>query len=301
MTAPSPLRGYLYVLVYAACSSLGYLAIKYVYLHYPTVNPTNAAFWGFLGATMITAPFFLFVPKLNKRLRAATQHHGQTMLAITILSALGPLLWFWALSHTSAGALGVINKSQFLFVFLLGTIFLHERLHWRELLGIACAIIGLIMLSQLHGEVSLLGFGLGLSAAFLYALQSFLIKRYIPDVDGLSLAFGRAIVVSTLFGLVLVCTNSVSVPPLIVTAIITLNALAGMIIGRMFYFSAHNHLPITKLNFIALIEIVFILLGAYLFFDESLSLLKIAGSICIAGGAAIFLLSQKPKQIVETE
>lgn len=296
-----PLRGYAYIIAYAFCSSLSYFAIEYVYREYPSVTPTNAAFFGFLGAVILVAPFFLLVPKLKNKLRNSVGKHGKVMLAITTLNALGPLAWFWALNYTSAGALSIINKTQFLFVFLLGVIFLHERMNRRELFGIATAILGLIAMAQLQTEVSLPALGLGLAAAFFYGLQSFLVKRFVPQIDGASFAFGRALVVGLVFGVVLLATNSIVIPPLPAIGILIAGELAALMLGRMLYFSAHNHLPITKLNFVALIEIVFVLIGAFYLFDEKLSLLKIIGGVCIASGAIIFLVAQKPKEVAELE
>ncbi len=93
------------------------------------------------------------------------------------------VLLFAAYSRASIGiATAVYNTQPFMLV-ALGALFLSERITFDKMMWLTVAFIGMLAITQSHGNSGyggqgyLLGIALSLAAAFLYAIAALLVKR----------------------------------------------------------------------------------------------------------------------------
>lgn len=142
-----------------------------------TLNPMVLGALRFMAASL---PFLLFVrpPALPWRYIASyglAQGLGQ----------FGFLFLGLQLGMT-AGMASVVMQTQAFFTLLLAVPLLHERARFSQWLGLAVALGGLLMIASAHGEgpgqMTLAGFVLTLSAAFMWAVSN-LVARVASKVS----------------------------------------------------------------------------------------------------------------------
>jgi drug/metabolite transporter (DMT)-like permease len=147
-----------------------------------SVPPVALAFWRWLGATVILLPFAL----RDLRLQAAALKGRALHILGTALSGVTLFNTFIYVAGRTVPAIHLAligTTASPLFVLLLSTVFLRERLAARTLIGAALCLAGLITLLT-GGNVLRLGklqFSAGdawvLAAAFSFALYTLQVRR----------------------------------------------------------------------------------------------------------------------------
>ena len=250
----------------------------------------NLVFWSFFGALLFSAPFFLGKKIRRKNIALCLQNHGKLLVFTSILISAAAILWFWVLSGSNSGIVSLLDKSEILWAMLLGIFFLGEKINKKELLILILPVLGLLLISQLEGEISSFSALATLFIALIYALQSFFVKKYMPEVDGFSFAFLRACVLFLCTGVFFLLQGSISLIPFSAFLFIAFGQMSGILIGRVFFFNAHKYLDISRLNLFQILIPLFVLLGStFLFPDVSFSLQKGIGAVLILGGLLLFL------------
>lgn len=281
-------KGLLLISLSTLAATVNYLGFEAIFHAYPTLDIVNAMTWGMLGTSALTAPYFLRSKKMMHELTHGIRRHARAFLAVVAMMAVGFSLWLFAIPQIGAGPLTLISKVQTLFAVGLGVAILGERITKNELGGAALALIGIALVSTLGSEVTTLGVLAAFGFAVCQTVMSFIIKRYCPDVHGLAFAYALAGAMAILFGAIGIVTGTLVVPSLTLAAILAGNQIFGLIIGRAFYFEAHNHLPMSALNVYILAGPGVTLVAAWLLFGDPLTLQKIAGAVLITAGLAWF-------------
>lgn len=285
-------KGHVQMFAMIGLTAVAYFSVQTVFTNWPEVSAASAMVWGFGGAILAAAPVFLGVKKLRQRSTKMLCQHGWLILLLSVITAIGGLFWFRAMELAGAGPVGLIGKSQVLFAFLLGIFFLGERVTWRESPGLILAAIGIFLVSSLHGEVPLLAVFLLFGFAATHAVQSLFVKKFMPNVDGMAFAFLRGFLIFIFLAAVLIPTGKVSFVPPGALAWLAGGQICGMILARAFYFSAHNSLPLGRLNVLLLLEPILLLAGAQIFFGDTLSAQKLWGAAAILAGLGLFMREQ---------
>lgn len=285
-------KGYLYVAIFTFLAAVSYLLADFTFRYFENISVANVLFWGWLGAVMGSAPFFLGWRSRRRRLIFSVRKHWRVLILVSALTSLGGGLWFWAMAEVGSGSLALLTNAKIFWIFLLGVIFLKERVAWREIPGLLLAAGGLFLVSTLQGEVSGLAAMLILGQTILYALQSFFIKKYAPEVDGAVFAFGRAVMMFFFLGTFFLLRGQVSLIPWTAVLLVSVSQIIGLVVARAFYFQAINLLPISKLSALLLLEPILVLGGAYLFFGDAVSSQKGVGAVLILGGLLWFTHEQ---------
>lgn len=298
-------KGYAYMFATTFLVAVAYLCTDYVFRNFPKISPESAAFWGFNSASIIGLLFLVSSGHLRARTVKMLRSHSRILFIVSLLTSIGGLLWFLAMRDGSSGLISLLGKSQMLWAFLLGIFFLGERIRLRELPGLILALIGISLISTLKGELAPVVIGAMLTFALIQAIQSFAVKKYAPNVDGVVFAIVRAVLMTLFLDILLLIFFEVSTPPLSALIILAIGQICGLILARMFYFSAHNLLPISKLNIVILFDPILILFGTWLIFGDELSGQKLFSATLILSGLALFTREQfrlsKPTKVIETD
>ncbi|MDH5655516.1 MAG: DMT family transporter, partial [Spirochaetia bacterium] len=168
-------RGYLFTIFASIGFGLNTIGIRYYFNSFETGTPENVAFWGMFSSSIILLPYFLFYGKARKRIQISVKRDRNIILTVAVLSTIGAYLWMLGLKEMAAGPLSLFGKSQVIYSAILGILFLKERFTLIEFAGMAAALAGIILISQLKGEVSLTAVIYVLTSAFIYSLQSMLV------------------------------------------------------------------------------------------------------------------------------
>lgn len=286
---PQPSRGYAYALGTALCFAINTIGLRAIFEANPGLSPENAAIWGFIGALALVSTYYMTSSGARHRMVQTLQRDLKTILVISFLTVTGAALWVYAMKHAIAPAVSLLAKSMILYSAILGYFFLNERLRPIELLGFLIAIPGVILISTLEGEVAPGAAAAVLFSAFIYALQSFVVKKYAPKLSGLEFTIVRASVMLSIFLVLTAALGRFHTIPLLTILQLSTVTLTGLIIGRSFYFEAHKHLEISRLNMAMLIEPIIVLAASAIFLSDLFTLQKAAGAFLILFGLSIMI------------
>ena len=288
-TPKNPTVGYMLALATAVCFTINSVGIRYVFKTNTDLTVSSGIFWGFIGAILFFSPYYILSQKARKRLITTFRRDGKVVFAIAILTSTGAVLWIWALKYAIVGAVSLLAKTLVIHSAILGFIFLKERFTLIEGIGFIAVIPGVILISTLTTEVDPRAVWAILISAFIYAIQSLLVKKFAPNLHGMEFTFLRASFMVMIFGSAFYSFGLIQKIPIMTVALLGIVSVSGLMFGRAFYFEAHKYLDISKLNTTMLIEPVFVLIIAYFFLSESLSLTKISGTLFILGGLYLII------------
>lgn len=291
-----------YILVFGAVCSFAsyYISADYVFRTWETIHPFNAAFWGFTGAILLGSLFFMH-PKKVKKLKVEALTHYKLLAYIVFWTVIGAGLSWWVVSNSNGGIAALLGKSEVLFTVLIGVFVFKENLHFREILAFIIVLVGLGVTASIQSEIAWGTVAVLLFTRFCYAMQSGILKRYNQQSDPLSLAFLRAISIFLIYGVILGSLGIIETIPVLAFIILGGNQFFALFLGRAMYFQAHKTLPISKLNFILILEPVLVLIGGFLLFGDGISSQKIFGASLILGGLFFFMREQFKLQKIKNE
>jgi drug/metabolite transporter (DMT)-like permease len=291
------LKGIVYACIAGGLFGAEYLAISWVFnTSTESFSTLSITAINFFGAFLMALLFLGWNKNIWKRSALVIKNHSKPLITIAGIISLGIFLLFYAVTHSSAGSTSLLERTQLLFIIALGVFFLGEKLNKKELLGIFISLIGFIGISTFPTDLSPVVIFCVLLAALLYALQSFIIKKYVPNVDGLGFGFVRVGLVGSILMIVFFSLEGLSPshPSLFEMLILAIAGFFGTFVSRYFYFEAHNLLPISFLNVFVLLEAVVVVLGEMIFFDfVPFSWTKIIAGSIILLGLAILSFSKK--------
>ena len=213
------------------------------------------------------------------------------LLLLGALIGINWLLLFDAYKYTYVSTATLIYYIQPIFVIILSTLFLKEKLTSRKIVGVVFAIVGMILINgiQLGGSNPKRGLILSLWAAILYAIIVFINKanKKLAKIDGLVLTdiqmFGAALVMAfytfTNYHGEFAHLDKKSIIILIILGIVH-TALAYYL-----YFSSIKHVDGQSLAVLGYIDPASALLFSALFLHERLTIMQWIGAILILGGA----------------
>ncbi|TGK85482.1 EamA/RhaT family transporter [Leptospira bourretii] len=285
-------KGYFFVFLTGVFFAFEVIGFKEVFRRY-NLTPEMAALFGVGFAFLVVTPFFLSSSKRRKKVILTFQRDGLVLLLGTFSNAMGIVLYYYALKQTDLGPAAILIKTTVLYNVILGVVFLGERFKDREVFGIVLAMVGIYLISTLEGQINLLSAFCILISAFLFAIQSYMIKKYIPEILGLEYAYLRLFLLCVFFFLYSLSIGSFLIPKLPIIVMLGFFSLLGYFLGRAFYFEAHNYLPISKLNATLLIEPIFLMFVGIFFMNEPLDLQKLVGGGVILLGLYLIVFHKR--------
>ncbi|MDF3821805.1 DMT family transporter [Leptospira sp. 96542] len=291
-----PKKGYFFVFLTGVFFAIEVIGFKEIFRRYK-LNPEIAALYGVSACFVIVTGYILFSKTSRTKVVTTVKRDGYILFLGTLSNAFGILLYYLALKQTDLGPAAILIKTTVLYNVILGTVLLGEKLRRLEILGIVISLLGIYLVSTLNGQISIYSSFLILTSAFFFAIQSFMIKKYVPQIFGLEYAYLRLLLLSIFFILYSKSVGSlVFIDPKLIL-ILGLFSFLGYFLGRAFYFEAHNHLPMSKLNATLLIEPIFLMFIGILFMNEPLDPKKIFGAILILFGLYLIVFHHRNKKV----
>ena len=289
-------KGYFFIFLTGVFFAFEVIGFKYIFKTYH-LSPEIAAFYGVSIAFLILCPYFLVSKSRRDKIRITINNDGKVLLIGTILNSIGILMYYFGLRISDLGPSALLIKMTVLYNVLFGVFLLDEKLRVTEVIGILLAISGIIVISTLHGQIEVSSAIIMLVSALFFAIQSYLIKKYVIQIDGMTFAFLRLFLLSIFFLIYIILMGTWEILEAGLAISLGIFSLLGYFLGRAFYFEAHNHLPISKLNSVLLIEPVFLMFIGILFLGEPLSFQKSLGTILILSGLYLLIFHKRKKII----
>lgn len=286
-------KGYVFAFSYVLCAVVTYFGLEFVYRAYPEVGAPQAIMYGFIGAVLIFSPWY-FSKKSNREAFVPTiQNYGWLAVSVSVLTSAGAFLWFFTVFSSNSGIVSLLGNAQILFSILLGLFLLKERISPLQGMGILACIAGIFLVGTLKGEIELWVFALFMFGNILYAIQSFLFKKFGTRTHIISFTYLRAIIITCIIFFVFLILGEVRLIPFYAVLLVGISQLFGFLIARVFYFTAHKYLPISHLHTAAFSEPVLVITMGAIVFQHSITTQKIVGGLLIIGGLALFIFAKK--------
>jgi len=242
---------------------------------------------------LIVAIFLIssfFIIKDFGKLKTLTKNNWLQLGTIGLVGGSIPfLLFFYALSLTSAINAGFIHKSLFLFASVFALIFLKEKLNLNFFLGAILLLIGNFLLLS----ISSFGFPefLILLATLLWAGENVISRHALRELPARTVAFGRMFFGSAIMLLFLFATNQLhtmlefSIPQL--QWIILTGALLFMFV--LFWYNALKFEKVSVATAVLLLGQPITALLSLIFLNQLISPNQALGFLLIFAGVGIIV------------
>jgi len=200
------------------------------------------------------------------------------------LIALGLGLQTAGLERTTVTNAGFITGLYVLFTPLLGLALFRTRIPRELWFAVAFALAGLALLSGVpQGSSS--GDLLVLASAVAQALQIVMVERYANRYDAVALTFVEVAAAAVVFGAIAAARGDLSVPHgTTVWAAILVTGLFGVAFAYLVQVWAQRRVTATRIAIVFSLETVFAGAAGYVFDDDRLGAVGLAGCGLILGG-----------------
>jgi O-acetylserine/cysteine efflux transporter len=273
------LKDLLLVLLVVCAWGVNFVVIK-VGLH--GMSPMLLGAFRFLLAA-VPAVFFVKRPQLPLR----------WLLAYGMTVSFGQFAFLFSAMYLGmpAGLASLVMQAQAFFTMGLAVLFLKERVHARQVLGLLVAASGLALIASAAGHsMTLIGFVLTLVAALLWATGNIIMKK-IGAVDPVGLVVWSSLIPPVPF---LLLSYWLEGPQRMVASLAGFNAssafaivyLAGAatLLGYILWSRLMMRYPASTVAPFSLLVPVLGMASATLLLDEHLSPLQLAGAALVMGG-----------------
>lgn len=279
--------GYGLVFLYTFLGAIWFLCFEYIFRKYPEVQGVEVNFWGIVFAVLVLTPFVWAHKKSRRNIIKTIKQDNGFMLGVSALTGIAGVMVSTAVEYSDAGITTLLNNSEIIFMVALGVLWLKEHFSWKHFLALGVACVGLFLVANLEGEVSILVLALVFGAQFLYALQNVVIKKYAHDVDPQSFAFVRMHVMGLAMLPIYFVLGGKMLPWdafLIAGGV----SVLCVYISRAALYQAFKYIPASSAGTWFFAETAMTVLGTILIFGAPASWQKILGAVLIFMGIYLF-------------
>ncbi|MGI9416005.1 MAG: DMT family transporter [Hyphomicrobiales bacterium] len=276
-------RGYLLLLLSVPFGALFYLTIDTVFGRYAGVTEGQAILCAVLSGLVISLPFVTINPTLRRKFGYTIRRHKLAVAISAGIELATTWAWFYAFNLSSADIMAFLDQTTLVWAWILGIVFLRERFSSPMMLSIGIAVVGFTILSQIQGTYSYLSVALVTLAAFLAAVNSLVIKKFAPDIEGFLFATAVSIIFIVFHAAIVWGLGQLSLPPM--PAVLLLAAAeCCWLFSITCYNQAHRYLPIRTIGAAGLLEPVVVLAAVWLIGTSVVGTEKIVGAALIVVG-----------------
>lgn len=148
LAAPTPLAAYVLLIITMLCWAGNFVIGRWAVGHVP---PLTLAALRWTGASLLILPFAL--PHLRRDLPLIRAQAPMLIFLGVMGSGVFNTVQYFALQTTTATSAAVINSSGPVMIALVGALLLGERLRFRQVLGIAVSLLGVVTVLS-RGDVA---------------------------------------------------------------------------------------------------------------------------------------------------
>lgn len=258
----------------------------------PYLPPITSAFLVLGIATVETAVFL----GIRRSLRLAVLwQHWRFFAAVGLLVAAATTLSYSAVRFIDPAAASLLAQTSTLFALGLSILWLGERLTRKEVAGTAVAVIGVFVVTFQRGGGSnlLIGSVVVLSAAFIYALHTAVVKRWGQEIEFANFFLFR-VASTTFFLLIFVLVQGKWAPPAPQAWVYLL--LAGtfdVVISRVLYYLALRRLQMSYHAVILTLSPVVTVMWSFALFGTVPTLQGVVGGTAVIIGIIMVTLARR--------
>jgi drug/metabolite transporter (DMT)-like permease len=248
---------------------------------------------------------FGFVPVVRSFLKI---HHDKYkwLLLMAMFSGIGgPLLWFTGLSTTSAVNASFFSKSEMIFLMVLASTVLKEKITRAHIAAIASVLTGIIFIS-LHGFTEAISFRIGdiliITSALCYAAGNITFRNKLHGIEPHIALLCRSMLAITTFFIV---SPFIEIPFIVELELFSLTmipvllgfAFVSRFLNSVTYYVAIDRIPVSTVSLVSTLDIIGSTAFAFMYLGESIQWYHYAGgAFIILGNILLELLGTHPTE-----
>ncbi len=245
----------------------------------------------FIRALFAMMVAFLYLKLRGKRIKVRKEKLLPLAYIAIAGTAFADLIYFLAISQIPVVNAVLIGHMQPLFIVIIGSFTIHEKLSKYDYAGMLLMIIAGILVSSRSMENLLslhlgsIGDALVLIATVTWATTSIAMKKYLPHEDAGIITFYRFLIASLILS-ILSCSISIDLPNIWQIA-------TGIVVGTgtIFYYLALHRLKAAQVASLELTTPFFATLLAFFVLKEMITPLQVAGILLMSVG--VYMLSRR--------
>lgn len=287
--------------VYAAGSSflvgLGFVLNKII-LNKSNTETASVYFVGF----GLLASFFLLGTRGEIGKLKLFKEHWKPLTIFGLLGGIGMLTWFYAIDLIGPSLTAFLLRFLVVFTILWGILFFKEKFDVIEILGMAVAGIGVVVLTYAsnNGNFLISGAIAALASAFLFSIMQVIVKLYAGRIPPLITNHFRLMLSFPIVLAYALITQKIQTPDNFVLILSLAAGVTSGVAGVSLFFKALELAELSKVNIIRTMDPFVVVLFALIFLREVPSFNQMTGGLIIVAGIVILIIArQKPKIIAK--
>ena len=268
------------------------------------VSLPQFGFYWFLLAVVLNFVLF-FYRKMHRTFALLCKQSRWVLVMVGIIEIFGASLFFLSISLVDNPAVvSFLGNVGPVFVGVMGYVVLKERFNRYEIIGLLITLAGAVIISY-NPEISLSavevsGLWAVLAATFISAFGTILVKRNVDKIPPLVLATNRTLFLFVAYVIWLVVSGQTLVVPTTALFNIAIGSILGPFLGISATYYALKHLEASRAAFIGSTKSLFVLVGAYVYFDKLPLNYQLIGGLVTIIGIVLITLGKRLKSMKRT-
>jgi drug/metabolite transporter (DMT)-like permease len=281
-------KGFTFALLSAFSGAYLFIFSKYV-LRFTNPETFCSVYYIFAAA------YFLLWLALSGQIRQVRIPAGavKIVLAIGVLESVSVIALYTAVRMMDPTLVSFFNNSQTIFIILLSAAFLRERFNRMEAVGTVVALAGIFLISYRSAHPVVTGMALTLASAVLFSCTVILVKKALPALPPLVLAFYRGMTIMLILNAYTLLTGRYEAIDRSLILPVAAGALFGPFLNILFYFYSLKHFDASKTSLVRASQPLFVLLNAALILQTVPSLKEIGGGLIIIAGLYVLVMGHE--------
>ena len=285
------------------CLGASLIGLAPVFVRWSELSPSWSLFYRMFLALPFLALMNLYFNR-SAAFKLKSRKHLLLVLVASLAFAGDMSSWHWSLEFTSVANATIFVNTASIYMMIFAVLIFKESVSWRFMLSFALTfigVIGLIYFSNIKTEAALIGDGIALVAAFLYAAYLLIISR-LGEESSINIIFYTTLFTG-IFGLIFALFESKDFLPNSSFQFYNLLAMAILCqVGGQFFIT--HSLPKLKASFgsigLLMQPIVATIFGAIVFY-EYLNFIQLSFVILALVGIYFARLEIQPAKEINHE
>lgn len=286
------MQGSAYAILSAAAIAVGLVASK------QALNTLNAETFSLVWSLLAFVSASIY--GLSKG-RLATfrglKDHWVPSVAVGLLIAASVLAVSVAVQLSDPTSVSFLTRLEAVFTAILGMLVFKERFTRLELLGVAAALGGVLVMTRAAREVPILAFGLAVGASLLVSISTMVAKTALQHLEPVALIAGSRLVSCLSILLYAVLFATVQLPSIDNLVVIAIGVFWGPFLGFILLYKALSLSEVSRVAALRTSYPLFVAFFSLLVFRTVPSLVQMLGGALIVLGI-LALIRGRRRQLV---
>lgn len=286
-------------LVYAVLSSLflstGFVSAKH-FLQYTNPETLNTLWF---GIAFIVSIAVLLVRSRQRTIRAFREHWKDGVI-VGGANAVAAAFWFHAISITGPTLTAFLIRFSTIFIIILGILFLKEKLHLHDIVGMLIALAGAFAISFANGDYLKIGTLVALAASLAIAVHQVLSKVYVKTIDPLTLVSLRTLFTALFLLAYAASFSKLQAFPIDRLPFLTVVIVVNAIFGFVFFYKALELIDVSKVAIIRTLDPFIVVVYALAIFHTVPDINELVGGTMVVAGVLVAMYGHGIRTLLRT-